>query len=70
MMGGTIYVGGEIESLGKNAKVKELEAQELDELRELLTSYGFQLEEAQYQKFRKIVPWSKEPFYGKETEEG
>ena len=48
----------------------ELADDEREELKELLSTYGFQLEEARYQKFRKIVPRSKRPFYGKETEEG
>jgi hypothetical protein len=50
--------------------VEELEDEERKDLKKLLPTYGFQLDEAQYQKFRKIVPRSKRPFYGKETEEG
>lgn len=67
---GTIYVGGKIKSLGKNAMIEELETNERDQLKELLESYDFNLKEEDYQKFRKIVPRSARPFYGKETEEG
>jgi glutamate synthase domain-containing protein 3 len=67
---GTIYVGGEIKSLGKNAKIEQLEQEEIKELKDLLPVYGFNLNESQFKKFRKIVPRSKRPFYGKETEEG
>ena len=67
---GTIYVGGEIKSLGKNAKIEELEEEERSELKELLENYDFPLEESKYQKFRKIVPRSARPFYGQESEEG
>lgn len=67
---GTIYVLGDIKSLGKNAKIEEIDAEDEKELKELLPAYGFELEEKKYQKFRKIVPKSKRPFYGKDTEEG
>lgn len=67
---GTIYVGGEIKSLGKNAKIEELEEDERETLKELLEDYDFNLTQENYQKFRKIVPRSARPFYGKETEEG
>ena len=39
-------------------------------LQELLPHYGFDLTAEDYDKFRKIVPRSKRPFYGKESEEG
>jgi glutamate synthase domain-containing protein 3 len=67
---GTIYVGGKIKSLGKNAMIEELETNERNQLKELLESYDFNLKKEDYQKFRKIVPRSARPFYGKETEEG
>jgi methylamine---glutamate N-methyltransferase subunit B len=67
---GTIYVGGEIKSLGKNAKIEELEEDEREDLKKLLEKYDFQLQKEDYQKFRKIVPRSARPFYGKDTEEG
>ena len=67
---GAIYVKGDIKSLGKNAKVEEINDKDKTELYELLTNYGFQLTENDYENFRKIVPRSKRPFYGKESEEG
>ncbi|MDI6702779.1 GXGXG domain-containing protein [Methanothermobacter wolfeii] len=67
---GKIYVRGEIKSLGKNAKVEGITPEEEDELRELLSGYGFDLEDDDYRAFRKIVPRSKRPFYGEESEEG
>lgn len=67
---GTIYVGGEIKSLGKNAKVEDITPEEEEELRGILSEYGFELEDEEYHSFRKIVPRSKRPFYGEESEEG
>jgi methylamine---glutamate N-methyltransferase subunit B len=67
---GTIYVGGEIKSLGKNAKVEEVGPEESEELKETLTTYGFELTDDDYKKFTKIVPRSNRPFYGQESEEG
>ena len=67
---GTIYVLGDIKSLGKNAKIEEIDTEDKKELKELLPAYGFELEEGKYDEFRKIVPRSKRPFYGKDTEEG
>ncbi|MDI9615727.1 GXGXG domain-containing protein [Methanothermobacter sp.] len=67
---GTIYVGGEIKSLGKNAKVEDITPEEEEELRDVLSEYGFELEDDGYRSFRKIVPRSKRPFYGEESEEG
>lgn len=67
---GAIYVKGDIKSLGKNAKVEEIDHNDKEDLEELLTTYGFKLTDEDYNKFRKIVPRSKRPFYGKESEEG
>ncbi|HSQ01658.1 MAG TPA: GXGXG domain-containing protein [Methanobacterium sp.] len=67
---GTIYVRGSIKSLGKNAKVDELDEDDKMELKELLPKYGFDLGEDEYNTFKKIVPRSNRPFYGKESEEG
>ncbi len=39
---GAIYVRGNIKSLGKNAKVEELDDKDKKELKELLPEYGFQ----------------------------
>jgi len=67
---GAIYVRGSIKSLGKNAKVEELDQKDKKELKELLPEYGFNLDEKEYDSFKKIVPRSNRPFYGKESEEG
>ena len=67
---GAIYVRGSIKSLGKNAKVEELDHEDKKELKELLPKYGFNLEDDEYNSFKKIVPRSNRPFYGKESEEG
>ena len=67
---GAIYVRGNITSLGKNAKVDELNEEDKKELKELLPEYGFDLKEEDYNSFKKIVPRSNRPFYGKESEEG
>jgi glutamate synthase domain-containing protein 3 len=67
---GAIYVKGNIKSLGKNAKIEKLTIQDESELKELLPNYGFNLEEHDYSSFKKIVPRSNRPFYGKESEEG
>ncbi|MCE5215107.1 MAG: GXGXG domain-containing protein [Methanobacterium sp.] len=67
---GAIYVKGNIKSLGKNAKVEEINAEDKKELMEILTPHGFDLKDDDYKNFKKIVPRSKRPFYGKESEEG
>jgi len=67
---GKIYVKGKIESLGKNAKTEKLTDKEKKELQKTLKENGFKIEKAEYDKFKKIIPRSKRPFYGKEAEEG
>ncbi|MDI6643426.1 MAG: GXGXG domain-containing protein [Methanobacteriaceae archaeon] len=67
---GAIYVLGNIKSLGKNAKVVGIDPEDEKELKELLPKYGFQINQQEYNKFRKIIPLSKRPFYGEESEEG
>lgn len=67
---GAIYVLGEIKSLGKNAKVVEISKEDKKDLKELLPAYDFHLEDSKYNEFKKIVPRSKRPFYGQESEEG
>ncbi len=67
---GVIYVKGKIKSLGKNAKVEVVNDDDEKELQKLLTAYGFHLADEDYANFKKIVPLSKRPFYGKESEEG
>ncbi|MBM4241300.1 MAG: tributyrin esterase [Euryarchaeota archaeon] len=67
---GVIYVLGNVKSLGKNAKLKEVNENDINELKKVLISYGFQLDDNKYFEFKKIVPLSKRPFYGQESEEG
>jgi len=67
---GVIFVKGKIESLGKNAKVEEIDHEDKKELNELLPAYGFELTPDEYEKFKKIVPQSKRPFYGTDSEDG
>jgi glutamate synthase domain-containing protein 3 len=67
---GAIYVKGKIKSLGKNAKIEEINEEDEKELKEILNSQGFNLTNADYKDFKKIIPRSKRPFYGKESEEG
>ncbi|SCG86206.1 GltB/FmdC/FwdC-like GXGXG domain-containing protein [Methanobacterium congolense] len=67
---GVIYVLGNIKSLGKNAKVEDVDEDDKKELKELLTKYEFDLEDNKYNEFKKIVPRSNRPFYGKKSEEG
>lgn len=67
---GAIYVKGSIKSLGKNAKVEEIDDADKKELKELLPQYGFNLNDAEYVDFKKIVPKSNRPFYGQDSEEG
>lgn len=67
---GKIYFRGEAESLGKNAKIKKITEKEKVELEKILGDSGFKLENTEYDKFKKIVPRSRRPFYGKEVEEG
>ena len=67
---GTIYVLGNIKSLGKNADVIEVTDDDKKELKELLKTYDFKLEDEKFNQFKKIIPRSMRPFYGKESEEG
>jgi len=66
---GAIYVRGSVESLGKNAKLVDIDENELAELENTLSFYDFDLTDEDYKKFRKIIPKSKRPFYGNEEEE-
>ena len=54
-MRGTIYVLGDVKSLGKNAVIKEMTSQDQKELKEVLTEYGFELGNEDYTNFKKIV---------------
>ena len=55
IMRGTIYVLGDVKSLGKNAVMKEMTSQDQKELKEVLTEYGFELGDEDYTNFKKIV---------------
>ncbi len=55
IMRGTIYVLGDVKSLGKNAVMDELTVKDQSELKEILTKYGFDLDETEYANFKKIV---------------
>ncbi|WP_405305658.1 tributyrin esterase [Methanobrevibacter sp.] len=55
IMRGSIYVLGEVKSLGKNAVMQEATPEDQNELREILTRYDFELSDADYKNFKKIV---------------
>ena len=54
-MRGTIFVLGDVKSLGKNAVMQETTPEDLNELKEILTEYGFDLTDENYTSFKKIV---------------
>jgi glutamate synthase domain-containing protein 3 len=54
-MRGTIYVLGNVKSLGKNAIMEKTTAEDLKNLEETLTEYGFELSDGDYKNFKKIV---------------
>ena len=62
---GVIYVKGKVHSLGKNATLKEIDKEDKKGLKELLEKYDFHLKDSDYDDFKKIVPKSTRPFYGK-----
>ncbi len=62
MIRGEIFLGGSYKSLGNNAKEVSLSDEDKKKLSELLSKYGL---EADVSKFKKIVPVSSRPFYGK-----
>ncbi len=55
IMRGTIYVLGDVKSLGKNATMEKTTPDDLKELEEILTEYGFELTDEDYRNFKKIV---------------
>ena len=55
IMRGTIYVLGNVKSLGKNAMMEEITAEDQEDLKEVLTDYGFELSDVDYENFKKIV---------------
>ena len=54
-MRGTIFVLGNVKSLGKNAVMEETTSEDQNELQEILNEYGFNLTENDYSSFKKIV---------------
>ena len=54
-MRGTIYVLGDVKSLGKNAIMEKTTPEDQEELKEILTEYGFELTDMDYKNFKKIV---------------
>ncbi len=59
LLDGTIYLGGQYESLGHNAKVVEMELTDINLLDTYFNHYGIT---SKATTFRKIVPESKDPF--------
>ena len=55
IMRGSIYVLGDVKSLGKNAVMQEITLEDQEELKEILTEYGFKLSDNDYSNFKKIV---------------
>ena len=55
IMRGSIYVLGEVKSLGKNATMEETTLEDQEDLKEILTEYGFELTDVDYANFKKIV---------------
>ena len=55
IMRGSIYVLGDVKSLGKNAVMEKTTPKDLSELKEILTQYGFELTDDDYTNFKKIV---------------
>ena len=56
IMRGTIYVLGDVKSLGKNAVMKKTTLEDQKELQEILVKYDFELTDIDYTNFKKIVP--------------
>lgn len=66
IIGGKIYFGGDYQSLGKNAKVDELNDDEIQELVEIFSIYDIKRSP---EEFRKLIPIKNRPFYSR-MEEG
>ena len=62
MIRGTIYIGGKYESLGNNAKEETLTDEDKKFLKDILAKYDITVD---VEKFRKIVPITTRPFYGR-----
>ena len=54
-MRGTIFVLGNVKSLGKNAIMVETTSEDQKELQKILSEYGFKLADKDYANFKKIV---------------
>lgn len=59
VIGGTIYIGGDYESLGRNTKIVEIELSDINLLDTYFNHYGIT---SKATTFKKIIPASKEPF--------
>ena len=55
IMRGSIFVLGDVKSLGKNAVMEKATTEDINELKEILTEYGFELTDRDYANFKKIV---------------
>ena len=55
IMRGSIFVLGNVKSLGKNACMETPTDEDKKELKEILTNYGFNLSDEDYENFKKIV---------------
>ena len=55
IMRGNIFVLGDVKSLGKNAIMEKPTPEDQKELEEILTEYDFNLTDADYANFKKIV---------------
>ena len=60
-MRGTIFVLGDVKSLGKNAKMEQSSLEDQKELKTLLTKYGFEITDIDYTNFKKITNKSNKP---------
>lgn len=57
---GTLYLGGEAESYGRNTCLEPMQPEDIDKLRRWFEQYGIQADPA---KFKKLVAKSTKPFY-------
>ncbi len=59
---GTIFIGGEYESVGHNCKEVSIENEDIKKLRQYFNKFNIN---ADPRRFRKLVPISARPFYGR-----
>jgi glutamate synthase domain-containing protein 3 len=57
---GTVFIGGEWQSLGHNTRVEPVTGEDVDKLSSLFAAYGVQADPA---AFKKITAASEKPFY-------